>query len=75
MPFYEYRCKECDTRFEQQRPMAESSSPATCPFGHANSMRLLSSFAAVGGAAPTANMAAPSARPTGGCGSGCGCAH
>jgi putative FmdB family regulatory protein len=74
MPFYEYRCKDCDARYELQRSMADASAPAPCPFGHTNSVKLLSSFAAVGSAAPS-TTAAPASRPTGGCGSGCGCAH
>jgi len=67
MPLYEFRCRTCDEVFEVRRPMAEANDPATCPSGHEGSVRRLSVFASVG--APSA------APPTGGCGSGCGCAH
>lgn len=60
MPLYEYRCAACDTVFEEQRPMAESDAPATCPAGHAGATRLLSAFAAVGRASvPTTACGTP----------------
>jgi putative FmdB family regulatory protein len=67
MPRYEFRCRACGDTFEVNRPMAESSSPATCPSGHDDTVKLLSTVA-VGGRA-----GAPAAsRPTGGCcGGGC----
>ncbi|MCA6091614.1 zinc ribbon domain-containing protein [Streptomyces sp. SCA3-4] len=70
MPRYEYRCKTCGDTFELNRPMAESSAPATCPEGHSDTVKLLSTVAVTGAAA-----AAP--RPAGGgggggcCGGGC----
>ncbi|MEU1307666.1 zinc ribbon domain-containing protein [Streptomyces cinnamoneus] len=70
MPRYEYRCKTCGDTFELNRPMAESSAPATCPEGHGDTVKLLSTAAVTGAAA-----AAP--RPAGGgggggcCGGGC----
>jgi putative FmdB family regulatory protein len=78
MPTYEFRCKDCDTTFEERRPMSESNAPATCPEGHP-AVRLLSVFASVGaragssvsGADLSAAMSAPSAG--GGCGSACAC--
>ncbi|WP_438294064.1 FmdB family zinc ribbon protein [Streptomyces sp. HUAS TT7] len=69
MPRYEYRCRPCDDTFELSRPMAESSAPATCPAGHADTVKLLSTVA-VGGSAKSAP--APSAGGGGGCcGGGC----
>ncbi|WP_078966506.1 FmdB family zinc ribbon protein [Streptomyces sp. WM6378] len=68
MPRYEYRCRPCDDTFELSRPMAESSAPATCPAGHADTVKLLSTVA-VGGSAKSA--AAPSAGGGGCCGGGC----
>ncbi|MGW7194862.1 FmdB family zinc ribbon protein [Streptomyces chryseus] len=65
MPRYEYRCRSCGTSFELNRPMAESSAPATCPDGHDDTVKLLSAVA-VGG---TARAAAPA--PTAGGGGGC----
>ncbi|MFF4451428.1 zinc ribbon domain-containing protein [Streptomyces goshikiensis] len=67
MPRYEYRCRTCDDTFEVSRPMAESSAPADCPAGHADTVKLLSAIA-VGG---TAAAAAPA--PSGGCCGGGGC--
>ncbi|MFC9297691.1 zinc ribbon domain-containing protein [Streptomyces sp. NPDC057011] len=66
MPRYEYRCRTCDDTFEVSRPMAESSAPADCPAGHADTVKLLSAVA-VGG---TSSAPAPS-RPMGGGGGGC----
>ncbi|GAA2930049.1 zinc ribbon domain-containing protein [Streptomyces enissocaesilis] len=68
MPRYEYRCRSCGTSFELNRPMAESSAPATCPDGHDDTVKLLSAVA-VGGTAKSAPAA-----PSGGggcCGGGC----
>ncbi|MGF1340822.1 FmdB family zinc ribbon protein [Streptomyces flavovirens] len=67
MPRYEYRCRPCDDTFEVSRPMAQSSDPATCPAGHEDTVKLLSTVA-VGGSAASA---APSAAPAGGGGGGC----
>ncbi|OEJ29658.1 FmdB family transcriptional regulator [Streptomyces agglomeratus] len=71
MPRYEYRCRSCGTSFELNRPMAESSAPATCPDGHDDTVKLLSAVA-VGG---TARSAAPAPSGGGGgggcCGGGC----
>jgi len=73
MPLYEFRCRTCDDTFEVRRPMSESSDPATCPHGHEGAVRLLSVFASVGAAGSPAPAAA--AKPAGGCGGGCACAH
>lgn len=68
MPLYEFKCKTCDSVFEERRPMADANLPATCPSGHQSTMRLLSVFSSVG--AGTSAMPAP---PSGGacCGGGC----
>jgi putative FmdB family regulatory protein len=69
VPRYEYRCRDCESTFEMSRPMAESSLPAPCPQGHADTVKLLSTVALTG--APAA-VAAPAG--TGGCcGGACGC--
>lgn len=31
MPFYEYSCKKCGTRFDLMRRLAERDDPAVCP--------------------------------------------
>ncbi|MFK0233540.1 FmdB family zinc ribbon protein [Streptomyces vinaceus] len=66
MPRYEFRCRTCEDTFEVSRPMAESSAPADCPAGHADTVKLLSAVA-VGGAS---SAPAPSG---GGCCGGGGC--
>ncbi|MFD7079849.1 MULTISPECIES: zinc ribbon domain-containing protein [unclassified Streptomyces] len=66
MPRYEFRCRTCEDTFEVSRPMAESSAPADCPAGHADTVKLLSAVA-VGG---TGSAPAPSG---GGCCGGGGC--
>ncbi len=63
MPRYEFRCRTCGDTFEVSRPMSESSAPADCPAGHADTVKLLSTVA-VGG-----SSAAPA--PAGGGGGGC----
>ncbi|MEU8844458.1 zinc ribbon domain-containing protein [Streptomyces roseus] len=66
MPRYEFRCRTCEDTFEVSRSMAESSAPADCPAGHADTVKLLSAVA-VGG---TSSAPAPSG---GGCCGGGGC--
>ncbi len=68
MPRYEYRCRECTETFELSRPMAESALPASCPAGHADAVRLLSTVALTG-----AGAGAPAPRAGGCCGGACGC--
>ncbi|MEU9008612.1 zinc ribbon domain-containing protein [Streptomyces sp. NPDC048479] len=71
MPRYEYRCRTCGDTFEVNRPMAQSSDPASCPDGHEDTVKLLSAVA-VGG-----TKSAPAAASNGGgggggcCGGGC----
>ncbi|MGH3382470.1 MAG: FmdB family zinc ribbon protein [Actinoallomurus sp.] len=66
MPRYDYRCRACGSTFEVSRPMSEASAPASCPDGHDDTVKLLSTVAMTGGA---------SAPPQGGgggcCGGGC----
>ncbi|MDA5281712.1 MULTISPECIES: zinc ribbon domain-containing protein [unclassified Streptomyces] len=69
MPRYEYRCRTCDDTFEVSRPMAESSAPADCPAGHADTVKLLSAVA-VGGS--SGGSAAPAPAMGGGGGGCCG---
>ncbi|MER5550904.1 zinc ribbon domain-containing protein [Streptomyces sp. NPDC002793] len=71
MPRYEYRCRPCGETFELSRPMAESSDPASCPAGHEDTVKLLSTVA-VGGSAGSAPVSAPAGGGGGGCcGGGC----
>jgi putative FmdB family regulatory protein len=64
VPRYDFRCRQCGSTFEVNRPMAEASAPASCPDGHGDTVKLLSAVA-VGGRA-TASPA-----PSGGGGGGC----
>ncbi|HKS50068.1 MAG TPA: zinc ribbon domain-containing protein [Amycolatopsis sp.] len=65
MPTYDYRCRDCSSTFSLSRPMSESAAPATCPDGHTDTVKLLTTVALTGSAAPA---------PTGGCcGGACGC--
>ncbi|MFC7308556.1 zinc ribbon domain-containing protein [Streptomyces monticola] len=69
MPRYEFRCRTCGDTFELSRPMAESSAPASCPAGHEDTVKLLSTVAVGGSAAPGP---APAPASGGGCcGGGC----
>ncbi len=72
MPRYEYRCRACGDTFEVNRPMAASSDATTCPQGHDDTVKLLSTVAIMGGR--SAGGTAPAPRPAGGgacCGGGC----
>jgi putative FmdB family regulatory protein len=77
VPTYEFRCTTCDTVFEEQRAMAASSDPATCPQGHPDARRLLSVFASTAGVGDTLRAAGPARPAVGGgggcCGGSCGC--
>jgi putative FmdB family regulatory protein len=76
MPRYEFRCRACGDTFEVSRPMAASGDPASCPSGHEDTVRLLSTVAVGRGGASGASSG-PSAAPSGGgggggcCGGGC----
>ncbi|MHB1510494.1 MAG: FmdB family zinc ribbon protein [Acidimicrobiales bacterium] len=82
MPIYEFRCSECEARFEMRRPAELSDAPAPqCPNGHGPARRVLSVFATTGrsasGATSSQGEFASSGSRTpagGGCGGGCACA-
>ncbi|WP_181775850.1 FmdB family zinc ribbon protein [Amycolatopsis pittospori] len=69
MPTYAYRCRECTETFELLRPMSESSAPASCPEGHEDTVKLLTTVALTG------SSSGPAPVPAGGgggcCGGGC----
>ncbi|MTE12783.1 FmdB family zinc ribbon protein [Nocardia aurantiaca] len=70
MPSYAYRCRGCGDTFELTRPMAEASAPATCPEGHDDTVKLLTTF----GTVTRGGGSAPAPAPSGGggcCGGGC----
>lgn len=71
MPTYDYRCRACGETFEATRPMAESAEPATCPEGHDDTVKLLTTVAMTGRAG---EASAPAPAGGGGCcGGACGC--
>ncbi|MBO65326.1 MAG: zinc ribbon domain-containing protein [Actinomycetota bacterium] len=73
MPVYSYRCQKCEETFDRRRPMSESSEPATCPSGHADAKRLLTTFlSAAGSFAPVdSGEAGTWTGRNGCCGGGC----
>jgi putative FmdB family regulatory protein len=75
MPRYEFRCRECSTTFEVNRPMSASGEPANCPDGHRDTVKLLSmaglSGAASGGPAPARVGGGGGGGGGGCCGGGC----
>lgn len=75
MPLYDFRCRSCGETFEVRRSMADAASPAPCPAGHADTVKLMPLVAVGGraGADPTP-AAAPGPGAGGGCcGGACGC--
>jgi putative FmdB family regulatory protein len=72
VPRYEYRCRACGDTFELTRPMSESSAPCTCPQGHDDTVKLLSTVAVSGIASKNGGGSMP-AGGGGCCGGACGC--
>ena len=78
MPRYEYRCRACGDTFELTRPMSESAEPCACPRGHDDTVKLLSTVAVGGRAAPSSGGMTAGGMTAGGsgggcCGGSCGC--
>ena len=78
MALYEYKCTDCEERFDLMRPMSAADDPAPCPeCGSVESRRVISSFASItpGASALSTNpvMDARMASRGGCCGGGCGC--
>ncbi|MFG1677173.1 zinc ribbon domain-containing protein [Micromonospora sp. NPDC049282] len=73
MPRYEFRCRACGDTFEVNRPMAEAGRPATCPQGHADTVKLLSTVAFTGRGGAGSAGGAPAPAGGGCCGGACGC--
>ena len=48
MPLYEYRCTECQAKFEKLRPMSQADAPIACAIcGSSATARALSLFSAI----------------------------
>jgi putative FmdB family regulatory protein len=73
MPRYDYRCRACGATFEVSRPMIDAAQPATCPEGHTDTVKLLSTVAITGRSGSAADRAAPAPSGGGCCGGACGC--
>ena len=75
MPIYDYRCRECEERFDElaRNPEVKVACPSC---GAADAERLVSVFAGVGGTR-TSSPPDVARMPTAGagCGPGCGCHH
>ena len=71
MPIYEYVCSDCDSRFDQLRPVGRMDEPASCPSGHVGAQRVLSTFAALSKDVFGESSAVGGAGGCGGCGGGC----
>jgi putative FmdB family regulatory protein len=77
MPIYDYRCRECDERFEElaRNPDVKVDCP-TC--GAAEAERLLSVFAGIGASSRASTAPTPTqlvSNRAAGCGPSCGCHH
>lgn len=66
MPIYEYRCAECDHRFEILQRLGEGSEGLTCP--GCSTPKLEKMFSTFAASATEGSTVAPA--PSGGCGSG-----
>ena len=73
MALYEYKCSDCEERFELMRSMSAADERAECPeCGGTESRRLISSFASITpGASALATNPVMDARISGGSGHGC----
>ena len=80
MPVYEYRCGDCDKKFEIFAPQRMNTEGVICNSCHGSNVRkLVSVFASSGGDSDASfSDAAPAPATGGGCcggGCGCGCGH
>ena len=73
MPRYEYRCRACGDTFEVQRPMREANLKASCPAGHDDTVKLLSTIAVGGGSGAAPGPSGGGGGGGGCCGGACGC--
>lgn len=67
IPFYEYVCRSCATRFEAMRPMKERLTPIACPTCRNRETSLALSAPGLVGAATSRSGDTCEARPDGGC--------
>jgi putative FmdB family regulatory protein len=72
VPRYEYRCRACGDTFLLTRPMSQSGDPATCPHGHGDTVKLLTTVG-IGGLSASGGGAPVGGGGGGCCGGACGC--
>lgn len=77
MARYDFRCLECDTVFEEKRPMALANVAAACPTcTSTNTRKLLNRVAFSMAGNDGASIPLPVSGGGGGCcGGTCGCGH
>lgn len=68
MPLYDYTCQKCG---QQSEILVRAEGTPSCP--SCGSEKMLKSLPLVTSHTRDANGASASPRPSGGCGSGCGC--
>ena len=76
MALYEYKCAECDERFDLMRPMSAADETAKCPeCGSEESRRVISNFASItpGASAMSSNPVMDARMASGNVSSGGGC--
>ncbi len=72
MPIYEYRCQDCDDKFEVMRSMSQADSPIECEHCHGNhTKRMLSTFNAHGESGAVTHSSGGCASCSGGSCAGC----
>ncbi|MFF7632009.1 zinc ribbon domain-containing protein [Kitasatospora sp. NPDC008050] len=71
MPRYDFRCRSCGATFELRRAMAQANDPATCPQGHPDTVKLLSTVAVTGAGGGSAPQPPAGGGGGGCCGGGC----
>ncbi len=76
MALYEYKCAECEERFDLMRPMSAADEAAECPeCGSGESQRVISNFASItpGASAMSSNPMMDARMAGGNVSSGGGC--
>ena len=70
MPRYDYRCRACGDTFEVTRSISAVATVETCPQGHDDTVKLLSTIALTGRGG---SAASPAPSSGGCCGGSCAC--
>lgn len=74
MPIYEYRCQDCQHSFDVLTSFSQRDQSQICPQCESRQTRVMvSSFAAIGGAAEFSSTLPMAPSGGGCCGGACGC--